>query len=282
MHTSRILSGLYVVGALLAASVSAHPDYDGVKLPVLRRATTTTSSGDYSPTKPAGDPLIGQEDGNAREESSSSEKSQDKETTTKKGSSTDKDSKTTSDEEESTKTTDKNSKTTSTKTRIAVTDPAGGISMIEPKATEPLIYKFGETITFKWNMTSVKASPTAINVEAYNTANKHYYTIAANLSAQATSAEWDTEKDREGEFPLMEERYTLIIYDAKDGRTATPKAGYLAPWSQLSFGLYKPRGAVSNKDFQCIGCSSASGVRVVLGSTFIAVISAALFVMRAF
>lgn len=152
------------------------------------------------------------------------------------------------DDKKSTKTTG-TSKTTSS-VRVGIHDPVGGIQILEPNIRDPLIYKFGETITFKWNMTSVKIQPTGINVEAYNALNKRYYTIAHNLSPKKTSAEWETQKDvdgADGVEALVEDRYTLVIYDSSKNPTQVAKAGELGPYQQLSFGLYKPKKAETNE-----------------------------------
>lgn len=156
----------------------------------------------------------------------------------------------TSDEDEP-KETGKDSKkstTTSRTRRIGIHDPAGGISLIEPKTTEgALYYKFGQKITFRYNMTSVQRSPTAVNVEAHCTGNNHYYTIAANMSASETQVVWDTKKDVNAAVPLMQDSYQLYIYDASKPRDAIPSPGYLGTFSNLRFVLYEPRKAMSNE-----------------------------------
>jgi len=54
------------------------------------------------------------------------------------------------------------------------------------------IYKIGETLTFAWNYTDVKVTPTAINVVAFCQDNQHDFTITGNVSAQQTKVLWDT------------------------------------------------------------------------------------------
>lgn len=264
----------------MVAATNAQPEHDGVHLPVLRRADTTTSGSDYKPTAGVGESMNGEVDADLPEEEPEEEPEEDPKKDTKSETGTGKNTKTASgDDDEPTKTSS-SSKTTSTKVRVGVHDRHGGINMIEPDIFQaPFIYKLGDVITFKWNMTSVKATPTAINVEAYNDANKHYYTIAGNISAKETSVEWDTEKDLDAEFPLMEARYTLNIYDAAAAtKTEQAKAGGLNPFRNLQFGLYKPKAPVKNEDFKCIGCSSASGLRVAMGTTILATASAMYFV----
>jgi hypothetical protein len=118
--------------------------------------------------------------------------------------------------------------------------------MITPAATaQSQFYKVGDFITLAWNYTSLSATPTAINVIASCTKNNHAYTLASNMSAGETgSVVWDT-KDYQAlsgdNTPLLTEKYTLIIYDAQAGISATPKAGYLGVGNSFVFGMYTPQ-----------------------------------------
>lgn len=152
------------------------------------------------------------------------------------------------DEPEETATGKKTSSTSSRTRRPNLLDPAGGITMKNPVTTEGSIYyKFGQKVTFEWNMTSVQVSPTNLNVEAYCTLNSHYYTVTANMSAQATKVVWDTEKVMSEDIRLVQATYSLWIYDASKPRSAAPTAGYLAAFNQLRFAMYQPNSYVPHK-----------------------------------
>lgn len=141
--------------------------------------------------------------------------------------------------------------------------PAGGVSMLTPAAISGAqYYKIGDFITFGWNYTSLLATPTAIDILASCSANKQVYTLAVNQTvSNATQAiTWDTNAYETGNptVPLLTETYTLIIYDAASSISAPAQAGYLAPFSQFTFGMYfpQPYSDVGN-GFQCVTCSGA-------------------------
>jgi hypothetical protein len=78
--------------------------------------------------------------------------------------------------------------------KISADAQPGGVVMQTPSLIDGYqIYKIGQPVTFKWNYTSLQASPTAINVEAYCTEGATYFTIAGNVSADTTEVVWDTE-----------------------------------------------------------------------------------------
>lgn len=141
--------------------------------------------------------------------------------------------------------------------------PAGGVSMLTPAVISGAqYYKIGDFITFGWNYTSLLATPTAIDIVASCSANKHIYTLAVNQTvSNATQAvTWDTGSYETGNptVPLLTETYTLIIYDAASSISAAAQAGYLAPFNQFTFGMYfpQPYSDVGN-GFQCATCSGA-------------------------
>jgi len=118
-------------------------------------------------------------------------------------------------------------------------------------------YKIGDWVTFGWNYTSLKVSPTAVNVVASCATNNEIYTITSNMSVSETGAVlWDTApflatatplltygrflqtKTRSGKLTWNRSTYTLIVYDAAKPITAAPSSGYLAPFGQFVFGMY--------------------------------------------
>lgn len=103
-------------------------------------------------------------------------------------------------------------------------------------------YKIGDHITFAWNYTSLSVTPSYIDVIASCSSNSEAYTITANMSVAPTGAvTWDTSLDATGVAPLLTDRYTLVIYDAEKGISATPSAGYLSTYQQFQFGMYIPQ-----------------------------------------
>lgn len=86
------------------------------------------------------------------------------------------------------------SKPASSKTRkISPDAPPGGVQMRTPSVYDGYqIYKIGDPVTFVWNYTSLQATPTALNIEAFCTAGVRYFQIASNVSADTTQVIWDT------------------------------------------------------------------------------------------
>lgn len=121
--------------------------------------------------------------------------------------------------------------------------PPGGIQMVTPAPIAAAqYYKIGDHITFAWNYTSLSVTPSYIDVIASCSSNSEAYTITANMSVAPTGAvTWDTSLDATGVAPLLTDRYTLVIYDAEKGISATPSAGYLSTYQQYQFGMYIPQ-----------------------------------------
>lgn len=161
--------------------------------------------------------------------------------------------------------------------------------MITPSVMDgEQFYKIGDFVTFKWNYTSLEATPTAVNIMATCKENNQLYTIAMNQTiTNATQAvTWDT-----GEYmrtaaadPLVVDKYTLIIYDADSSISANAQAGYLAVYNQYSFGMYTPQPYVPLDQFVCVTCSGALGdmekraVGMVVGMGVLTVLSFTWFV----
>lgn len=139
-----------------------------------------------------------------------------------------------------TKTSKKGSKSTSYDARL----PAGGISMITPAATDSSqYYKIGDWVSFAWNYTSLSATPSAINVLASCSKNQETYTLAQNMSVHETNMVfWDTgEYQKTATKSLIQETYTLIVYDAGSSISATAAAGYLGVANTFQFAMYSPQ-----------------------------------------
>ncbi|GAB7350548.1 hypothetical protein MBLNU459_g1131t1 [Dothideomycetes sp. NU459] len=138
----------------------------------------------------------------------------------------------------------------------------GGASMVTPAATaSSSYYKVGDYVTFAWNYTSIKISPTAVDIVATCTANQQTYTLAMNQTFNASGGEvvWDTGAyQSSATVPLLTEKYTLIIHDAAHDQTATAAYGGLAAYSQFVFGMYTPQSYTGlSEGWQCVTCSGA-------------------------
>jgi len=137
--------------------------------------------------------------------------------------------------------------------------PPGGISLITPAATTTTYYKIGNHVTFAWNYTSLSVTPSAIDVIASCSLNSATYTIASNMSVQATGAvTWDTNNYQSSTVPLLTASYTLIIYEAGKAITDIPGAGHLGSSGQYIFGMYLPQPYTPIYDgYFCATCSAA-------------------------
>lgn len=134
--------------------------------------------------------------------------------------------------------------------------------MVIPAATaSSSYYKVGDYVTFAWNYTSIKISPTAVDVLASCSANAETYTLAMNQTFDATGGAftWDTGAYQStATIPLLTETYTLIIHDAARDATATAVYGGLAAYSAHTFGMYTPQAYTPlNEGWQCVTCSGA-------------------------
>ena len=161
--------------------------------------------------------------------------------------------------------------------------------MVTPAPTAAAsYYKIGDYVTFAWNYTSLLATPKAIDVVASCADNHQTYTLTMNMTvSNATQAvTWDTaayQSDHPA-APLAQDVYTLIIYDAASAITAAAQAGYLAPQSQFTFGMYTPQpysdsptsgyncaicsGALSTSERQALGLMLVMGTITTLSFTW--------------
>lgn len=142
-----------------------------------------------------------------------------------------------------TKTHGSNGNTTAMTTSSIFIDPRlppGGVSMIDPAPGSTTYYKIKDWVTFAWNYTSLVVTPTAVNVVASCNTNAATYTLANNMSVQATGNRvlWDT--NASAAIPLLTATYTLIIWDASKSISDLPSAGYLAAASNY-FTMYMPQ-----------------------------------------
>jgi hypothetical protein len=116
--------------------------------------------------------------------------------------------------------------------------------MVTPAAMAGAQYfKIGDYVTFAWNYTSLSVTPSYIDVMASCSINSEMYTIASNQTVDPTGAvTWDTgDYQASATVPLLTETYTLVVMDAAQDISATPKAGYLGVADQYTFGMYVPQ-----------------------------------------
>lgn len=135
--------------------------------------------------------------------------------------------------------------------------------MIDPPLTAGAqLYKIGDFVTWKWNYTNVLGTPTAIDVLASCSACSRTFTLTQNMTwATQNAFTWDTaefqKKNSAGGLAVAQ--YTLVIYDADSGPSATIDPGYLGVFNSFQFGLYTgmhtdiPEG----QDWSCASCSGA-------------------------
>ncbi|KAF2135120.1 uncharacterized protein K452DRAFT_239924 [Aplosporella prunicola CBS 121167] len=139
--------------------------------------------------------------------------------------------------------------------------PSGGISMITPGPYDgSQYYKIGDWVTFAWNYTSLSVTPSAINVLASCSVNSATYTIAANMSVGngPGTVYWNTNDTKASATQsLVQETYTLIVYDAGSSISATAGAGYLGVSNTFRFGMYNPQPYTPRAQWSCPSCNAA-------------------------
>lgn len=271
MHTARLFSAFYVAFSLAAASALADPAHPTITArAVLPRQDNQNSNNNNN-------------NSNRNSETTPAETKKDENNTKK--------------EEEPTgglrgtatgpPTTGSGTNAAKATKAINPLDPAGGVQMLTPGVFDGVqYYKNNEKVTFGFNLTSMIVTPTAINVEAFCSANSAYYTLTQNASAQITKVVWDLAEELATNTvaPLVMTSYALVVYDASKPRDAAPSAGYLAPFRGAQFAIYSPSPSVAMKDFVCTGCSAATAiynsqsVRVLLFSSIMATLGFAWFV----
>ncbi|KMP06254.1 hypothetical protein CIHG_09177 [Coccidioides immitis H538.4] len=156
----------------------------------------------------------------------------------------------------------KSTGTKTTKPKVTSVDPRlppGGIKLITPAPLDGSTYiKIGDYATFAWNYTSVKITPSAVDVVAYCSRNKHAYTIAANQSfAETGMVTWNTNKT---DVPLLTEIYTLLVYDVEVGPSDLPGPGQLGAQPTFRFGVYKPQEYTPLSKSECVTCLNNAAV----------------------
>ena len=133
--------------------------------------------------------------------------------------------------------------------------------MITPNAfAGAQYYKIQDYVTFAWNYTSLKATPTAVDILVSCSTNSGTYTIAMNqtITGHTQAVTWDTGKYQStATLPLPVATYTLIIYDSDSSISSTPRAGYLGVYDQFTFGMYTPQPYTPIADYVCATCNSA-------------------------
>lgn len=103
----------------------------------------------------------------------------------------------------------------------------------------------------------------------------------ANQSIEATGAvTWDTGNyQASATVPLLTETYTLMIMDADQDISASPRAGYLGISDQYTFGMYVPQAYTPLNEFKCATCNAALSsherqfLSLVLGMSAITILS---------
>lgn len=128
---------------------------------------------------------------------------------------------------------------------IPQTAPAGGLTITQPPQTVTSFFKIApsQLITFGWNMTSVRATPTHLTVSAICDNGNTYPVGPTNgiIPGTATQVVWDVYAYQQANpnNPLAQATYTLSIWDDR-GPTASIRPGYLQQNSALQFALYTP------------------------------------------
>ncbi|ROT42775.1 hypothetical protein SODALDRAFT_375037 [Sodiomyces alkalinus F11] len=148
-----------------------------------------------------------------------------------------------------------------TTTEFDPTLPAGNVVMLTPAPTDPgpKLYKIGDYVTFGWNYTDLRATPTAVDVLVSCARATATWTLTQNMTF-STKGEytWDSREQATAvQSPLLTEEYTLIIYDADSEITATARPGYLSVFDQFKFDMYEPRPYTPLADWNCPTCSAA-------------------------
>ena len=239
----------FLLFATLSAATWADSLFEGVDGLILRRqnakATSAAASGTAANTAAAS----GTEQNSAAASASETAAASATGTAAASGSGTDASS------HKGSKTTGKASKSTAVDPRL----PPGGVAMITPSPFDgEQYYKVGDYVTFAWNYTSLSNTPSAIDVIASCSLNSATYTIAANMSVDATATlVWDTGASETISNPFPVATYTLIIHDSSLDADAVASAGDLGAYNQYQFGMYTGQPYTPLSEFRCATCSSA-------------------------
>ncbi|SCV71072.1 BQ2448_3834 [Microbotryum intermedium] len=157
------------------------------------------------------------------------------------------------------------STTTTSNVSIPVTAAAGGLSYIQPAATDAVSYykiASGQLITFAWTYTSLYVTPRSLTFEARCTANSFTYPVGptTGIPASQTSLVWDpyAYAQSAGAIPFAQASYTLRVYDER-GINAAATGGYFnGAQSVAYFALYSPAPYTPlASGWKCVTCSAA-------------------------
>lgn len=117
--------------------------------------------------------------------------------------------------------------------------------MLTPAATAGETFvKVGTNVTFAWNYTSLTITPSGIDVLAWNGQASRAYTITHNATVHKTQTViWDTKDYMQTaeSNPIVNGKYTLMVYDSKHGPSHIADAGHLGAYTQYTFGVYTPQ-----------------------------------------
>ncbi|PGH16678.1 hypothetical protein AJ79_01550 [Helicocarpus griseus UAMH5409] len=229
-----------------------------------------------------------------KEEPSTTQESQDSTITsdpTKTSDSTETNADKTTDATTGTKAKETGTKAAKTTDKEKPTDipfdaPVGGIEMVKPAITDgPTYIKIGTEATFKWNYTSLIATPSAVDAVAFCSRNSHTYTITSNMTVEKTAeVKWDTAQYKSQDVPLLTEEYTLMVYDNTKEPSDVPEPGHLGSFNQYRFGMYHPQDYTPRTESTCATCSAAmsdmerQALKVMFGTAMITVLSFTWFV----
>lgn len=122
-------------------------------------------------------------------------------------------------------------------------------------------YRIEQPVTFAWNYTSLKATPSAVNVLISCSQNSATYTVKTGLPVAANGTQvvtWDTNQYATQTERLIQASYTLVIYDAAKSVTDTPQAGYLGTYDQFYFGMYYGQQYENNQALKWV-CATCNG-----------------------
>lgn len=155
--------------------------------------------------------------------------------------------------------------------------PAGGLSITEPPQTaQASYYKIAphETITFGWEFTSLKKTPSKLYVVASCSKNGNTYPIAPSptgIPGDAKNVTWypygyHLDAQSHGDPDLVADKYRLVIYDDK-GPDGVPKGGEFLTNNMLEFSMYFPRKYTPLSEWSCPSCSGAAPARPSVPAT---------------
>ncbi|KAK4193590.1 hypothetical protein QBC35DRAFT_479658 [Podospora australis] len=153
------------------------------------------------------------------------------------------------------------------KTQFDLNDPPGSVVMVTPDVfAGNQLYKLGDFVTWQWNYTNLQGTPTAIDVLITNTDAKATWTLTHNMTfSEVGKFTWDTKPyTTDLGQPLLDmAQYTLMIHDSEGSPTDRPEPGYLAPFTNWKFGMYKGQSYTDSADgYVCASCSGANGLGI--------------------